>query len=233
MIDIIRTSVSRPGILKKSHESFLQRVHYSGEFRFLLHEDVIKNEESIRCCNWAKENGYEVSVHYPPIGQGGSMCTLIDLVQTEFYLTLEDDWEFLRDIDLDPVEKLMKNNLDINQITWHKRPVMDHKGNFQKVHIVRDGIDLVVSPHWNMLPSLCRLSFIKPFFKDAIDGIDPNFNWTLNAKIKGLPHTTTPLMRDHEWVQQNMGTYFFGKHGEETFIFHLGGGFSVREGQYK
>ena len=231
MIDVIRTSTSRPSLLEKSHYSFMNKVHYSDGFRFLLHEDVIKSEESIKCFLFAKNTGYKISLNLPPIGHGCSLQSLILFVNTKYFFALEDDWEFLRDIDLNLIVNLMENNPDINQITFHKRPIMGQKGNFEKRQIERDGINLVVSPHWNMLPSLCRTSFILPYFTKPLALLDSNFVWTLNKQIKQLERIED--IRDCEWTQKNMGTYFFGKHGEGTFIFHLGGGYSVREGQWK
>ena len=57
MIDIIKTSASRPELLKKSIESMLCYLSYDGELRWLMHEDFLNKEASEECVRIAENFG--------------------------------------------------------------------------------------------------------------------------------------------------------------------------------
>ena len=90
----MRTSASRPELLKESTESLLKNLKYSGKLRWFLHEDVLNREGSNKCVEYSKSLGiYEkVEVNQPPIGQGMSLSWLIDQVSTPYVLNWEDDF---------------------------------------------------------------------------------------------------------------------------------------------
>jgi len=219
-IEVLRPSASRPDLLRRTHEEFLKRVHYSGGFLFGMHEDVLQINPSIEALQWAIKTGYFTMTDDPPVGQGNSLRRLILTAKSKYIFQFEDDWLFLRDIDLDQVIQIMEENPEVNQICFHKRPIMEMKGPFKKEQVSKSGFPLVVSPHWNFLPAVWRLSYIQPFFAESFGIMNKNFAWQLNEMVKQIPGGAG--FRDHEWMKANVGAYFFGKHGEETYIKHLG-----------
>ena len=246
-VDIMRTSASRPGFLKKSTESLLEFLKPTVEFRWILHEDYVQGPGSDACIAYAKESGVYsiIEKHSPPIGQGPSLGWLLGKCKTPYILNWEDDQELFKEIDIEALCNLMDNNPDINQIGFHKRAIMHEKPGFVKKQTVRDGIPLVTDPHWAFTPSLFRASYLKPkwiSFKQTV-------HWAMNEVLKG-----TKGNRDAEWVIANTGTYWLGcinwpdmlmkDHGfteEEAkncnnghYHYHLGtGNGSIRHGRYK
>jgi len=163
-IDLIRTSASRPNFLKISTASIAKNLKFSGKIRWIIHEDQLDKARSDECMVYIQTCGiYDMFKRdKPPIGQGPSLTWLMSRANTKYILNFEDDWELLKEIDVDKLIKLMDDNQDINQIAFHKRPIMSEKPKFKKKQVFRDGIPLVTSPHWCFTPSIYRMSFLKP-----------------------------------------------------------------------
>ena len=203
MIDIMRTSASRPDYLKTTTEALQNHLKYDGGFRWLIHEDSLNEEWSKQCTAYINEVGiYNVSkVNQTPIGQGPSLTWLLEQTNTPYILNIEDDYELIKPLDLNPLVALMDKHPEINQIAFHKRRISWKRGSyFIKKQVVRDGIPLVTDPHWAFTPALWRSSYIKPLWKS----FDKNIHWRMNDILKG------DLVRGPEWVMENTGTYFLG-----------------------
>jgi len=235
MIDIMRTSASRPSLLKESTETMLEHLKYSGKLRWFLHEDVLNRESSDECVKYSRSLGiYEkVEVNQPPIGQGLSLSWLIEQVETPYVINWEDDYIAKQDIDLDLCVAIFDQHKDINQIAFQKRPIMGEKPGFKKKQISRKvkmkdeiiDVDLVVNPHWAFIPSIYRASYLKSKWVKESGQI----HWSFNARLKG----GNGVKRDANWVMANTGTYFLGKIEHGWYTYHIGGGKSLREGDYK
>jgi hypothetical protein len=218
IIDVIRPSASRPDLLKTTHEEFLKRAIWNGGFRFVLHEDVIEAKKSQRCIEFGLEQCYTVQISNPPVGQGESVHSLWKESKTDYIFHLEDDWLFIRDFDLNKAVSLMNNHPEVNQICYHKRPIMAEKGEFKKEQIDFDGQPLVLAPHFGLLPGLWRRSFFNDRWKTF--PLSSNFGGEINMHLKGIGPSGE--FRDHEWMKLHIGAYFWGKHGEDPFVQHLG-----------
>jgi len=224
MIDVIRTSASRPNLLEKSIEPFNKFVKYSRGFRILFHEDVLNRSESKKCIEIAKKHFDEIYSHDHPITQGVSLDFLLRKTETKYVLNWEDDWEALREIDLDLVVKVMDENSDVNQIAFHKRKIMANRYTFIKKEVVRSGIKLTTNPHWAFTPALWRRDFIMKYWKTPPAGENPV--WFINPLVKR--HNG---MCDADYMIKNVGAYFLGPIGEPAFVWHLGFQNSVRTGE--
>jgi hypothetical protein len=181
----------------------------------------------------AKNYGYVIASNEPPIGQGDSIKEILDKVprdKFQYVFNFEDDWEFIRGIPFDDMVKVMDENDDINQICLHKRPIMGEKYGFIKEQVEKSGFPLCVSPHWNFLPALWRMAFIYPKWKHFVRS--SVFSWDFNAYMKGIDKKDGANYRDHVWIKANLGTYFWGQHGEPPFINHLGINWSARLGEH-
>ena len=204
MIDIIRTSASRPDFLKTSTEALLKNLKYSGEFRWIIHEDCLNDAWSEECMEYIKNSSVYTALdqHKNPIGQGPSLTWLINQTNSKYILNVEDDYELIKPLDLDPLIKLMDKHSDINQIAFHKRRISWKRGKtFIKQQIIRDEIPLVTNPHWAFTPALWRASYIKPKWVN----FEKRVHWSMNEVLKGIKGNRGP-----EWVIKNTGTYFLG-----------------------
>jgi hypothetical protein len=202
-IDIIRTSASRPDFLKTSTEALLKYLEFSGEFRWLIHEDCMNDAWSEECMNYIKNSDTYTGVDQDknPIGQGQSLTNLINQTNTPYILNVEDDWELIKPLNLNPLIELMEKHNDINQIAFHKRRISWKRGSvFKKKQIIRDDIPLVTNPHWAFTPALWRSSYIKPLWQN----FENDIHWRMNEVLKDNEY------KGPEWVIENTGTYFLG-----------------------
>lgn len=218
-IDIMRTSASRPNFLRESTEALRNMLKYSGELRWIIHEDCLHKDRSNEVMEYIKSCGlYDVyGQSSPPLGQGGSLTWLMSRVSSKYVINFEDDFKPIKEIDIDMLIALLDNNPDINQIAFHKRPIMSERGDFKKKHIVRNGIDLVTNPHWAFTPSIFRLSYLKPKWVDF--GVERDPHWKMNDVLKGYKRKG----RDADWVIANTGTYFLGRWKNKKFLKENGG----------
>jgi hypothetical protein len=205
MIDIIRTSASRPDYLKTSTEALRKNLKYDGKLRKFIHEDRLNIEWSNECINYLNSiNMFMISkVNQTPIGQGASLTWLLDQCTSPYILNVEDDYELLKPLDLTPLVELMNKHPKINQIAFHKRRISWKRGKnaeFKKKQLVIDDIPLVTNPHWAFTPALWRASYIKPKWEH----FEKNIHWRMNDVLKGNEY------RNADWVIDNTGTYFLG-----------------------
>lgn len=220
-IDIIRTSASRPDLLERTTKSLIKHIKYSGELRFIIHEDIINKELSNKCLKYATRGCYRViGKHEPPIGQGNSLDWLLKQTKTEFVLNWEDDFELVRELDLNKVIDLMNNGCNINQICFNKRTTMIEKPDFVKKQVWIENDILTTNPHWALIPALWRMSYIMPKWFPFKQG----HHWDFNNSLKGQENN-----RSANWVIENTGTYYMGGFGEPAYVKHLGCGRSLRE----
>jgi len=230
IIGITRTSASRPELLKVSTESLVKHLKFSGDLYIAYHEDTLNVNGSDECEKYLFGDAsilFAPDIYKrddPPVTQVMSLTWLIEQMDMEYFLNWEDDFEAVRDIDLDLACKIMDENPDVNQIAFHKRQTMSHRGTFIKQEVERSGVKLTTDPHWTVCPAIWRREFIMRYWIDPTPGAHPA--WWINPIIKGRGN------RNPQWIIDNAGHYFLGGIGELAYCYHLGMGKSLREGHY-
>ncbi|MFA5024990.1 MAG: hypothetical protein WC503_00585 [Candidatus Shapirobacteria bacterium] len=232
-IDVVRTSASRPELLKISTESIKKNLKYSGKLRFLLHEDKLNEKASAEVMEYAHSCGlYDVirQDEAPMIGHKRSFLWLFSQTITKYVIHFEDDYELIKELDLDPIVNLMEKYPDrINQICFSKRDILPDKPGFVKHTEYFDGIPLTTSQHWMMVPSIWRMSFAKKGIDGILNYKVHDFHWELNKLLKGRN-----VINNAEWVLRNTKTFYYGKVREGKLVEHIGKiDKSVREKTYK
>jgi hypothetical protein len=212
-IDIVRMSASRPDLLRESTASLLKHLKFSGELRWLFHEDVLNENRSKQCIDYI--NSLDINKvlfkDCPAITHGPSLTKLLKSTKTDYVIHWEDDFLCERDIDLDLICKVLDENLGVNQIAFNKRTTMSKKPGFVKKEVIRSEIKLITNPHWAFTPAIWRMSYIMPKWKSK-----PGFiHWYINSILKGS-------LKQADWVIANTGTFFLGGNGEPRFCFHIG-----------
>jgi hypothetical protein len=228
-ITIVRTSASRPEILKISTESMLKNLKYSDSLIWYLHEDILNTQASDACVEYSKSTGlYKDIMVDNRIGHRKSFLKLYDKVETKYLIHWEDDYELLVEIDLDKLIDLM-DNYPINQIVFHKRDILPDKPGFTKKTIEFDDIKLTTSPHWMMLPSIQRFDYVKPAIDHIKKYLLEDFHWEINRFLK-----RPDMNRDADWVLNNSRTFYLGEMRKGKCVEHLGKiSKSVRNKTYK
>lgn len=197
MIDILITSASRPECMKKSMESFLKYIQYSGEFRWILHEDVVLKKESREILEWAEKTALFTVIKKtePAKRLSNAVYEVLQESKNKYALKLEDDWIFIDYVDIDYMVDVMEKNPEINQLYFNKNMTASQV-------IFKNGLPVIVgyrnNPHeWAMAPGLWRIGYIKP-------------RWTRDTFAYGV------IMK--EIVED----YLYGKNLKRANIEHIG-----------
>jgi hypothetical protein len=216
MIDVFITSASRLDCLKETIDTMKANLITSKKFRIILHDDVVKIKESEAVEDWALNSGeIDMFIKTAPAKRLGSAITkCLPLIETELFLKWEDDWRFLKEVNLDEILGVMQNNLHINQVSfnaWDNEPI---KHDIYRPVFGYDNIKLTQIQEWIVGVSVTRTSFIKSKWK-------PKF-FDANDIIQEMGTVDLSKGRDMEWMKNNVGCYFYGGHGDGPYVFHLG-----------
>jgi hypothetical protein len=222
-ITLMIDSASRPFLLKKSVPTVKEHLKYDGEIEWILHEAILNEKLSNDCIEWARSSKiFNRMVTSEPHGQGMSIGNILKPCKDKYFIHWEDDHIALREIDLNICVKIMEENDDVNQITFHKRGIKSNINGWLKKEVERSGYKLTTSPHWRYISAIWRCSFIKPRWVDFTNS--NNSHWQINKELK-KPFTITPPA---DWIIQNLGTYYLGPIDEWAYCKSIGGGFSNR-----
>jgi hypothetical protein len=143
---------------------------------------------------------------------------LLKAVETEFYFHLEDDWVFLKQMDITPLVLLMRTHSHIAQIRFSKEPLvrpdsrtiekLAERGELYLLpgqQSFMDGIPLIESGIWSLNPHLARASIAKQFC--------------------GIPHNINPenyLFRQYVRGFGANGLFTYGVYGDSAYVKDIG-----------
>ena len=224
-MDVLITSASRPKSLKTEIECFLKHVKYSGEFRFHLHEDVVPGmvEQSIELSTWAKDSGIFTNVYTsnPRIGRGHALNKLRQHANSKYVWYLEEDWDFIEDVDLDSILETMDRYGHINQVGFFYMnidSVRKPKPDAADAHYVFgrrefDGHVMFVAERWNWCPAIWRKDFVVQTNNWQFEKYKANkhFNYKFKRKTYGAPEDCGLNEWDPDWLEKNIGAYLYGE----------------------
>jgi hypothetical protein len=214
---ILRTSSSRPDILKQSTLSIFNHLKTSQVINQIIHEDVINQEKSLECYEFLKNlPNCECKIDNPALGHSASFYWLSDQLPNDikYFMFWEDDYDLDRDVDLDALTALMDKYQGINQISFPKRDILTDKAGWMKKPVMFDNFKLTVSNHWYVSPGIWRYSFIMPFIEKMkkdnpviSDGtLGFGWHWGINKAMKGKNLTNQKV----EEIEKKYGHYYLG-----------------------
>jgi hypothetical protein len=218
--EITITGASRPDLYKIMWESFNEKVKMREKPKITAYEDVIIGSESKKVENYLKGKVNEFIKFDPNRRLGFVMDRLLKNVKTEYFIYLQDDWKFLKDIDIDLLIEIMDENPNIKQI-WFPKLLEAHTFNtFCKDKVEIKGVTLTPYVSWAFLPNITRTSFIRDIY-DVSNEPRPEspFKKTLKRK-KMIPYNDTEQIDKFN----NCISYILGERGKTKYLEHLGGG---------
>ena len=124
-IDVLINSCARPDILETSIDTFMKMVKSNNHtFRYVIVEDKVDNEKRQKL---GKEFIMDNSFLFDKIvfldekaGPGYWWAKTIKLCRSCFHIHLEDDNEFIKKINIDPIISIMKSHNDIIEIIFSR-----------------------------------------------------------------------------------------------------------------
>lgn len=218
-IDVLITSTSRPELLARTVETMQNKLKFSGQLRWLLHEDVLDELKSRVLLHNAKYSGLFIDtvISDPNIGLGRSIGTMLSYIKSPIFFRTDDDWEYIREIDLDALYDVFEQFDHINQVVFNKYQIISKKRDFERENYKYNQTWLTITRSWNWIPAIWRTQYAKDHYKtmNGISGID------LLEGVKLTPDKDISI----GWLKDNIGAYFMGKIGDKgSYIKHVGGG---------
>ncbi|MFA5099975.1 MAG: hypothetical protein WC547_03730 [Candidatus Omnitrophota bacterium] len=222
-LDVIITSSCRRNI-EATIESFLSRVRCSLPFRFLVNVDVLDQRYLDKELAYLQHKGIkDINLNRSaaggfPANLGRALLFLFGKIESPFFFHLEDDWKFLRDVNLDPLLALMEKHPKIDHIRLNKERIRNKAWLYYRSEEITpeylrdnlqcriDNIDLVLSYGWSFNPSLNRSSFVK----------------TCADKQQMLKDPESYVCRTYEDTHENTGTYIYGRIGDRPLVLDTG-----------
>lgn len=230
MLDVFITSASRPLLLRRTLESFLDKVIFSGTFRFFVNEDYVAPNESTVCVGLLGEflDNYHLKCNNPPIGLSGAFSYFSKYFSSPYMFYLQDDWELIRPLNLDSVLSMIHSWSDIMsiaQLRFNKRRTMEYKGEgeniWHKEEVWLGEERLTTSDSVYLNPALWDMEFFRPFLAIDFTGKPHQrpFIWKLNEHIRAAFSIKKGNKTE---FSRTVGTYIYGGVGEEPYFKHLG-----------
>ena len=221
MLDVIVTSTCRRTI-ERTLPSFLEKVSCSEGFRFIVNVDVKHKRYLPRLKRYLAGSGIEdvrfnMNPHAGPRGQSEAVNYLFARIESPYCFHLEDDWIFLKEIDLDDLIQVMKKNKNIHHIRFNKMRTKDyawlyHLSDEDSIEFRKpnhnckiDGIDLVRTHVWSFNPSIARTSVVKSLVPVPLDTSCEKYFCN---------------RYDHMFIEK--GTYIWGRIGDEAAVRDIG-----------
>ena len=214
IMDLLITSSSRVECLQKTMNSFFKYVKYSGDIRIILHEDFVIKKESKKVIEWAENQPFfdKIIQTQPAQRLGKAIESLLNECNDELALKWEDDWEFIKELNLDNVIQIFDDHKDVNQIMFNKKINPGFRQGFDHKEIILNEQSLTLCREWGMAPAIWRLGWIKSKWKCYKNGDSVNLDL-----MGGIP-------RSEEWCSKNLGAYWYDSPGNGKFVKHLGHG---------
>lgn len=159
--EVAITGSSRPSLYPIFWESFNKMVKMSEKPKITVYEDVIFKNESNKVRQYI-ENKVDRYVEFEPNKRLGYVFNqLLNDVKTKYYIYLQEDWKFLKEIDVDKIIDVMEKNDDIKQVWFPKKL----EGKTYKLYcrdvINRNGLNLIPWHRWAFLPHIGRTDFVR------------------------------------------------------------------------
>jgi hypothetical protein len=168
-----------------TYASFIKNVKYSRGFRFIIHVDVLeKNKRYLPALQeFLKRNSItDVYINKGEHSFAGAVNYLFKKLESEYYFHLEDDWLFLKPIDLDAIIEVMKNNKNMHSVIFSRERIKkpDHRmkeflAKKNDIYLLPGrevnlgGMNFVESNIWSLNPHVARSETAKQLLDIPID----------------------------------------------------------------
>lgn len=145
-IDILISSCSRPKLLAKSLATFKEKISTTNHhFRYVLIEDYVddiaRRESGL---NWIKNNNDmfdEIHILEKKAGFGYHWQEAIKVCKSKYHFHLEDDQEFLLNVNIDNLVEVLASNRDIIQVLFRRSLNQNRKENNPR-QVMLNGVEL-------------------------------------------------------------------------------------------
>ena len=221
MIDVIITSTCRP-TLAKCLASFRTMVACTEGFRFLVNIDVRDETNLPQTLNTLKLHGISdirITRHPAPSPNGhvDAINYLYEKVEERYYFSLEDDWIFLRTIDLDGYIALMDSTPVVDHVRFSKERIKGYSWLYY--------LSVEDQPEFRR-PNTDVVLGTVPLVKTHTLSFNPSLNRSLTVQsLLPVPQDVNPeqhLCAEYAKQYAARGAYIAGHIDEEPWVKDIG-----------
>lgn len=227
VIDVMVWGGSRPDHLRLCIESFRNTLRFSGTLRWLYQDCNYHPVRARECMKLIADLGgfTEARIRAPLPDEPGVMsygysitAAFDDLVRAPLMLSLEEDHEALRPMDLDVAWDLFAEHRHVNQLRYNRRknPGEENEGTIKVIErtlsVSGNPVTVSSSKNWYFQPAIWRMSWIRPRWR----GHFANVHHRMQSEL--LPSKRPPP----EFFVDVLGAITMGGIGEPAFMRHTG-----------
>lgn len=209
--------------------------------KFLIHYDISHgfdvNTEKIKLNAYFRDirSNLNVSLSYGFGGLISTLDTILDKINTPYFIFLEHDWVFLGKKNIDFVKLLESfNNHNFINAVWFSKDdnairsfeiTTDVNGNttpFELEERVSE-VNLVTTCRWSNNPAIFRVSKMKEWFNEIIKNENVG---KIQQNQHNVEESMIPYYRDminkNNWIdiRDNWGTFLYGNLGDGPYVGH-------------
>jgi hypothetical protein len=213
ILDVLINSCARPDILDVSFRTFKERIKTKHALRYVLLEDYVEDMGRQQLGRqWVESQNFDKVVYAEKkMGPGCFFAPVVSLCESDYFFHLEDDNEFIMDINLDPTIEFMKKHDDVVEVMLSR----GNKGPNVGKKVTIDGLALTEFKLFSVATGVFNTKQVKR----VIDKL----GWDNRLHEAG---TLTPTSK-----QLNQKKYLLG-HGEQHYV-HVGQIKNYRKGTWK
>ena len=128
MLDVTMTCTMRPELIIRTLLSFAEKVHYDGQVRIIANIDPVgvSNQSVIKSIikSVAKDCKWLYAVREPEEACFAAAVKWVwEQVETPIFLHLEDDWLFLKPVNMEAIEKAFENFPSVGYLCLRKKHI--------------------------------------------------------------------------------------------------------------
>lgn len=215
-IDVLVSSCARVDVLETSLYSFKNRINSKYNFKYILIEDNV--EDTIRQeigRRWIEKHSFLFDeIHYlnKKAGPGSFWVEAIKFCKSDYHFHLEDDNEFIVDINIDPLLDILQNNKDVAEIMLSRGEIPQAQTPIKKI------IDDVILTEIDFF-SVATGVFNTKLVSNMLD----NLGWDKQPHEAG---TLTPMSQKLKYRKFVLGY-------NETHYIHVGINKNYRKGSWR
>jgi len=227
-LDVLITGSSRPLLWPLFWESYKKMCIIRAPHKVMVHEDFVFPGESQKVMNYVKGLQSAGEIHTldydkPPMGLGRSMTPYImKKLKSKYLFYIQEDWMFLRPIDIDHIMWVMDNNPKINLIFFNKirnDPSINH---LKQPEYEYSGMKMCLYHGWCFLPGIWRMDFVRSRWQTSTYKPEGHF---VNSAFPGRAN--------ERYCVNQIGAYIYGKANEYNYVRHLGNDWRMAQWQLK
>jgi hypothetical protein len=223
-MDVLITSASRDKCIKSEIKAFNKHVKCKEGFDFHLHEDCVPGMEnsSFETIRWANKSKIFSTIYHsnPRIGRGPALNKLKKHANSKYIFYMEEDFDFIKDVNLDILIDIMEKYKHINQIAFNWRisefvpkpggPNGQDKFYYENRNF--DDIIMHVAERWTWQPAIWRKDWLMKYWNFEKYRSNKAFN---NIFKKGIGY----LEWNPKWHEENIGAYYYGDSSKKNDIY--------------